>query len=244
MVEQLGTPTRMTARPDCPPWSDSGKPTNGSIRNSDLICIAQWVSPTFPVGSFAYSHGLEQAVSDGNPSDPKSLREWIDDCLKHGSGRNDAILLCHARNASDASDLHRIADLAKALCACRERYLETMEQGRAFTQTVNAVWHVDLPTMPYPVALGAASRDLSLADQTVASFFLHAFANSLTSAGVRLVPIGQTAGQRILKSLIPVVERVSVEAAVASLDELGGCSILADMASMRHETMQTRLFRT
>lgn len=216
-----------------------------------------WLSPAFPVGAFTYSHGLEWAVEDGTVTTAAALTAWLSDILRHGAGRSDAILLAHAfRAASEgrAKDLREVAELAYALQPSRERRLESGAQGRAFVTAITDTWGaptlVDLAgtlapdPVAYPVAVGIAAADhrLPLADTVEA--YLTAFAANLVSAAVRAVPLGQTEGQRAIRDLAPVVSTVAGEAFDASLDDVGGAALRADIASMAHETQYTRLFRS
>ncbi len=207
-----------------------------------LLTLAQWLSPAYPVGAFAYSHGLEWAVGAGDVTDSASFQAWITAILQHGSGRNDAILLAAAYNAPD--DLENTDDTARAFAASRERLMETELQGAAFVRTVNATHDLTLPELCYPVAVGAAARALGLPlDQTL-PLYLHGFAANLTSAAIRLVPLGQTDGQATLARLAPICQSIATTAAAQTLDDLGGACILGDIAAMQHETQYTRLFRS
>jgi urease accessory protein len=203
--------------------------------------LAAWLSPSYPVGAFSYSHGLEWAVEAGDVTDRETLAQWIADCLAQGAGRTDAILLAHAHaNPEDPE----IADLAAALQPSRERLLEVQAQGAAFARTTSDVWGPALASAPYPVAVGRAAAAHGLPLPETAFLYLHAFAANLVSAGVRLIPLGQTDGQRALAALMPVARAVAAEAIIAQLDAIGGCALRADIASMRHETQYTRLFRS
>lgn len=202
-----------------------------------------WAGPAFPVGAFAHSHGLETAVEDGVVRDAATLRAWVEDALRHGAGRNDAILLAHAHRGA------AVNDLALATAGGRERQLESLAQGEAFLRAIRA-WpeahsharHLPAERTAYPVAFGTAARELPLAPVLVA--YLQAFAQMLVSAAVRLVPLGQSDGLFVLAALEPTVAAIAAEAAAASLEDLGGACFLSDLASMRHETQYTRLFRT
>jgi urease accessory protein len=207
-----------------------------------LLTLAQWLSPAFPTGAFAYSHGLEAAIADGKVQDAEALRGWLAAVLAHGSGRTDAILL--ARAMDEDADLPALDALARALAASAERLTETLEQGAAFAATTNALTAADRPTAALPVAVGAASRDLGLAPATVAALWLQAFAASLVSAAVRHVPLGQTEGQRVLAALRPVILALAADAARAPLEDIGTAAFGSDLAAMRHETMETRIYRT
>jgi urease accessory protein len=212
------------------------------VPDADLLTLVQWLSPAFPVGGFAYSHGLEWAISEGQVRDAATLEAWLADILDHGSGRADAVLL--ARAMDPAADLALIAATARALCASKERWTETGDQGRAFTEAVNALTGEDFPPAALPVAVGRAARALDLPAERVAALYLHAFASNLVSAAVRFVPLGQTDGQRVLASLHPLIGRVAREAAATPLEAVVSSVPGADLAAMHHETQPVRIFRT
>lgn len=210
------------------------------IPMTDLAALQRlfaWLSPAFPVGGFAYSHGIEQAIADGWLTGPDEVRDWIADILHHGAGRNDAILLAHAWRGEE------VAELALALAGCAGRRRETAEQGASFARIASAVEGA-LPAAPYPVALGiaAARADVPLAETL--AIFLQAFASNLITACVKSVPIGPTEGQRILSALMPLIRRIVSDAQAATLDDLGTCAFRSDLAAIRHETLQPRIYRT
>ncbi len=222
-----------------------------------LARLLAWLSPAFPVGAFTYSHGLEWAIEAGDVTSAATLHSWLADVLAHGAGRSDAIFLVHAfraARAGDAPGLREVADLAAAFQPTRERHLEASAQGAAFLSTVRATWPsarlealaeaADGAVWTYPVALGlaAACHDVPLI--AAAEGLLAGFAANLVSAAVRAVPLGQTDGQRVIARLAPLTARLAGEALTAPLDAAGGAALAADIASMRHETQYTRLFRS
>lgn len=208
-----------------------------------LLRLLAWLSPAFPVGAYAYSHGLEQAVEDGDVTDGDELCGWLTDILRHGSGHNDAILLRHAHRAG--ADVTALNDLAVALASSRERRMETLDQGTAFVAAV-APWQA--PRLPdrvaYPIAVGAVAGHHGIDEETTAAAYLQAFAANLISAAVRLVPLGQTTGLRVLAALESAILEVATATRTATLGDLGGCTFRSDLAAMRHETQYTRLFRS
>lgn len=208
-----------------------------------LLRLLAWLSPAFPVGAYAYSHGLEQAVEDGDVTDGDELCGWLTDILRHGSGHNDAILLRHAHRAG--VDVTALNDLAVALASSRERRMETLDQGTAFVAAV-APWQA--PRLPdrvaYPIAVGAVAGHHGIDEETTAAAYLQAFAANLISAAVRLVPLGQTTGLRVLAALESAILEVATVTRTATLADLGGCTFRSDLAAMRHETQYTRLFRS
>ena len=216
-----------------------------SLSGTALLRMLTWLSPAFPTGAFAYSHGLEWAVEAGDVRDESTLREWLEDILERGTGWSDAILLRHAWHAPDAAALAAIAELAAAMGPSRERRQETLDQGDAFLRAA-ATWGAPqlAGRMAYPVAVGAVAAMHGVPEDAACAGFLHAFATNLVSAAVRLVPLGQSAGLRVLALLEPVLLGVADSTRGLGLDELGGACFRSDIAAMRHETQYTRLFRT
>lgn len=206
-----------------------------------LQILAAWFSPGYPVGAYSYSHGLEWAVEAGAVRDGATLRAWIEDLLRQGAGRSDAILLARAMEAEDPAE---IAALAEALAPSAERHLETMAQGAAFARTTSAAWGIALPAMAYPVAVGQAARRLGLPAPATVTLYVQAFAANIVSAGVRLVPLGQTEGQAITAALLPLAADIAEAALAAPLEAIGGAAVGADLAAMLHETQYTRLYRS
>lgn len=212
-----------------------------------------WLSPAFPVGAYAYSHGVEWAVEDGDIKDEATLFAWLKDTLAHGAGRNDAILLANAYRAlKDKAALAAVNELALALAPSQELRLETAQQGRSFLDAVLAAWpHSDLEAaaanieeIAYPVAVGlaAAAHGIPLAE-TLPAFVL-AFAQNLVSAAIRSAPIGQTAGMRVVTALTPLAQEIATDAQTLTLDDIASATFRADLGSFRHETQYTRLFRS
>lgn len=215
------------------------------LQTPDLLALSQWLSPAFPVSSYAYSHGLETAIATGAVADGVAVETWIGTVLEAGAGRNDAILLAAALR--DGADLDVLSEIAVALAGSVERLEETRAQGAAFAATRRAMG-ADEADRPYPVALGAAARGLSLPPETVVALYLQAFAGALVSVAVRFVPLGQAEGQRILQALRARIEAVAHEAVTVPgdrlMEALGGSAIGAELAAMEHETQEVRLFRT
>lgn len=209
-----------------------------------LLTLTQWLSPAYPVGAFTYSHGLEALVDAGTVHDVQSFVSWITDTLSHGAGQNDVILLAHAYNARDKQALAELDSLARALAPSAERLLETDQQGAAFARTTAAVHALELPALTYPVAVGHAAQLQNLPLAETAQLFLHAFAANLTSAATRLVPLGQTEAQTALAALAPLCQDIANTARRLSLDAIVSSTFVSDIASMRHETQYSRLFRS
>ena len=232
------------------------------------------LSPSFPTGGFSYSHGLEYAIAAKLITDSDSLRQWLLTLLEGGSLWNEAVLFAHSYEGSanskptkltrhltpadpqtpETSELEAnyaralaavpIADLALALAGSKERQQESLAQGRAFAQAASAVLDEQLEPAPLPIAVAAAGSKLGIALEALLPLYLHSQVANFISVAVRLIPIGQIDGQKTLSKLFPTIDRVARQAAVAELDSLGSCTIMSDIAAMRHEDMTTRIFRT
>ncbi len=223
--------------------------------NGNLPLLA-WLSPAFPVGSFAYSHGIEWAFESGDVTDAKSTEQWITDLLQCGGPWSDAVLLAAAHRAVSAKEYNTLrgaAEFAAALAPSKERKLETMAQGEAFMNSVSSAWPNKLlekivsligKEVAYPVAVGvsAAAHDIPL--RVTLESYLLAMVSNFVSAAVRLIPLGQTDGIKIVANLTPLAREVAARAEKSTMDDAGGAAIRSDIASMKHETQYTRLFRS
>ncbi len=209
---------------------------------ASLLRLTQWLSPTFPVSAYAYSHGLETEIALGRVVDGAGVQDWIDGVVRAGAGRTDAILMLAAM-AKDA-DLDALGDLARALAGSAERWEETCDQGAALALTLAKLGEGDSVARAYPVVLGHAARDLGLDACLVAALYLQGFVGNLVSVAVRFVPLGQGEGQRILAALQGVVAEVAEEAVAAGIEGIGQAVFGADLAAMEHEGLEVRLFRT
>jgi urease accessory protein len=209
-----------------------------------LLRLMTWLSPAFPVGAFSYSHGLETAIREGLVTDGDTLGAWIAGLVEHGGGWTDAVLFKAAWEAcADQAALAELVELADALAPSLERRRETLGQGEAFLIAARAWGEAPLAgAIAYPVAVGSTAGAVAIPVETALTAWLHAFAANLVSVAVRAVPVGQTRGVAVLAGLEPVLLATATRAAASSLDDLGACAILSDIAAMRHETLDGRLF--
>ena len=224
-----------------------------------LLRQQSWLSPAFPTGAYSYSHGIEWAVEAGHIHDRKSLVDWVEADLCYGSGRNEAIFFIEAwRSATDddCERLLKIAELAAAFRSTSEFALETSQQATACLATLRRVWPdpnieslsellSDLRIAPVlSVVLGVRAAGEKISATLAVPAFLQSYLANLVTAGVRLIPLGQTDGQLGIAELEPAVLAVAAQAEQATIHDLGSAAFMVDLASASHETQYTRLFRS
>lgn len=209
--------------------------------DSKLITVMQWLSPAFPIGGFAYSHGLEWAINKGYVSNREELQKWVSDLLEYGSLKNDAILIKLVLKGSDPKEIN---ELALALCSASERLSETQLQGGAFCKIMREVWSLEIDDLALPIALALAAKNENIDQNLVVPAYLHSFCSNLISVAMRLIPIGQTDGQKTLRELSPLISDSVRAVAKSDKDDLGSACFLSDVSAMQHEYLQPRVFKT
>lgn len=226
------------------------------MTTNGLYQLMSWMSPSYPVGAYTYSHGIEYAVEAGLINNIEHLIPWLKDVVEFGSGRNDTILLTEAYSAAEEKDEARLVQVAELGYACRptkEMELETSAQGRAFvtvTQDVFPSASLEALTKKwsgpiiYPVAVAAVAADRGVGLEETLTAYLHGFVSNLVSAAVRIIPLGQTDGQRSIAALEEVTARQVQYALQSTLDDIGTATLMVDWCSTQHETQYTRLFRS
>ena len=232
---------------------------NGVVAPRSLLRLQSWLSPTFPMGAYSYSHGLESAVESNQIRDRHTLVDWLDADLRFGSARNDAIFFVEAWRCAAGGHYVRLTEISALSAAFRgtsEFALEASQEGASSLTTLRDVWpdpeidrlsealrlqHIQ-PIVPVVVAVRSAAEGVPVAVALRA--FLHGFVGNLITAGVRLIPLGQTDGQRAIAELEDAVLDASAHAMTASIDDLGSAAVMVELASASHETQYTRLFRS
>ena len=218
--------------------------TATTMPTDPVLILNQWFSPAYPLGSFAYSHGLETAIQDRRIHSAATLENWLVDVLEHGTGHTDAVFVHAAYGCAGMADVQALDAQAHAFAPGAERLMESVQQGDAFARTTAAVWGTELPALTFPVAVGYAARTLDLPVLLTGALYLQSFVSNLVSCAVRLVPLGQTEGQSVLQHLSQRCMAVSTRAGEEGLQGLMSAAFASDIAAMRHETLNHRIFRT
>ena len=194
-----------------------------------FMTVMQWMSPAFPIGAFAYSHGLEWAIDKDHVSNGEKLQKWITDLLEYGSLRTDAIFISLILRGHD---VRKMNELSMALCPAGERLLETKLQGSAFAKVIEDVWQQDIGELSLPIAVALAAKNQSIEQDLILPAYLHAFCSNLISAAIRLIPIGQTEGQRIMLELYTTISDLGQTASESEIDDLNSACFFSDVSAM------------
>ncbi len=224
------------------------------LNQQALYKLQTWFSPSYPVGAYTYSHGLENAFEAGHVQNVDEAVAWISDIIGDGNGFADAafVALVH-RAICEKGDIGEIAEYAAAFTGTKELRLESEAQGAAFIETIQKVEPnsgITLLTEQWPgpyayaVAIGAAAGSIGMDRHATCTAYLHALTSNLASALVRIVPLGQTDGQRIIAQLGRTVEQTVKIALSIELHQISTSTLMVDLTSMNHETQYTRLFRS
>ena len=201
--------------------------------------LFSWFSPNFPIGSFNFSHGLEAAVEMKFIHDSFTLENWISNLITYGSGKTDVILLSNAYRGKN------INELALALCPSKERWIESIKLGKSFSKNIRDNWSYNIEDeLAFPVALGKAGSFFSIPLDQLLIIFLQSFASNLITFGIKHIPLGQSAGQKILINLIPVIQAQSMKYKNYDIKDIGSSAFISDLASMYHENLKNRIYQT
>lgn len=201
--------------------------------------LFSWFSPNFPIGSFNFSHGLEAAVEMKFIHDSFTLENWISNLITDGSGKTDVILLSNAYRGKN------INELALALCPSKERWIESIKLGKSFSKNIRDNWSYNIEDdLAFPVALGKAGSFFSIPLDQLLIIFLQSFASNLITFGIKHIPLGQSAGQKILINLIPIIQAQSMKYKNYDIKDIGSSAFISDLASMYHENLKNRIYQT
>ncbi|NEP81046.1 MAG: urease accessory protein UreF [Okeania sp. SIO3B3] len=231
-------------------------------RANQLLCLLQLASPALPVGAYSYSEGIEVLVTTGKISDYDSLKNWLIDSLKFGSIRLEAALIVRAYRETNSGNLQLLNNWnnwATAVKETEELRLQSLQMGRTLIRLFMNI-QPDLSTelmkfiqnkletetdfCNFAIAYGLISACWKIEIETAILGYLHSWATNLVNAGVKLIPLGQTVGQKLLWELQNQIVLSAKEILKLKDDELNSCSWGLSLASMAHEVQYTRLFRS
>jgi urease accessory protein len=215
--------------------------------------LLQLASPALPVGAFAYSEGLEAAVHAGLVGDAAAAGRWIRGRLRHAVARTDGALLARlhaAWLADDADAVQRWTHVAGALRETRQLRDADRDMGQALARLLAALdidaarpW-ITRRDASVPTLFALAAVRWGIAAEPAIAGLLWSWLEAQTTAAIKLVPLGQTAGQRLLLAAADDIPAAVADALACADDDLGAVSPGAALAAIGHETLEVRLFRS
>jgi len=218
-----------------------------------LLRLLQLVSPGLPIGMYCYSQGLERAVDDGWISNVAETREWIGGLMDSCLTRIDLPILARLYDAWACSNLERVDYWSRTLIACRETAelrAEDRHTGQALARLLEALAIAEMqPWLRKPEATLAcvfsfAAVNWGIQKRETAIGYLWSWLENQVLCAVKLVPLGQVAGQRLLTDLAGKIPALVDEALNLAECDIGGSAFGQALASSRHEVQYSRLFRS
>lgn len=219
-----------------------------------LLRLLQLASPALPVGAYSYSEGLEYAVHAGWVRDAHGLRDWLHHGLLEGAAQLEAAVLVRVYDAWRGDDLDRLRSWDDWLSATRESEElrnQSLDMGRALLRLLKDL-EPPLPRVAelftvacnFATAFGIASAHWGISRGDATTAYLQSWVANLAGAGVKLIPLGQTAGQQLLWDLQDDLTDAAQTAQQIADEDLGVSNWGLALASMAHETQYSRLFRS
>lgn len=222
-----------------------------------LLGLLQLVSPALPVGAYSYSEGLEALVHAGTIDSQHTLEHWLTQELRYGAARLEAAVLVRGYRAIQAQEVEQLLYWNRWLSAARETEelrLQSWQMGRSLLRLFQDLHPDSGSTLlltalkqdgcNFAIAFGMVAADWQLELHAAVLGYLYSWASNLVSAGVKLIPLGQTAGQQLLLNLQPDLEQATDAVLALQDDDLSNCGWGLALASMMHETQYSRLFRS
>jgi len=221
--------------------------------NLALIRLLHLASPTLPVGAYTYSQGLEWAVESGAISNEASAGQWIGDCLAHSLASFEAVHLAHMLAAWRKGDMPQLAELDAEFIASRETAelrAETLQMGHSLVKLLQGLPDFadapfsEFPQTSFPLAWSCAAANWNIEPEDAIAGYLWAWLENQVMAALKAVPLGQTAGQRLLLTLGERLPELARQAAITPLKHAHNFLPAFALASSLHETQYTRIFRS
>jgi urease accessory protein len=224
-----------------------------------MTFLFQIINASFPLGSYNYSEGLEFLLEhSAQVSSPKAFRHWLTLELEYGTVRLDAqVILAVSRviACDDLAQLHYWNSWLNGTRETKELRQQSIQMGNSFLKLLGDLdpdKNIKLETLRsplgknchYAIAFGIAIALWELDPKQAILGYLHSWLSNLVSAGVKLIPLGQTQGQQIIYQLQPAIASLADTLIAHKQMDLYACTWGLSLASMNHETQYTRLFRS
>ncbi|WFP52102.1 urease accessory protein UreF [Methylomonas sp. EFPC3] len=223
------------------------------VTNLSLLRLLQLVSPSLPIGMYSYSQGLETAVQDGWVTNAEQTGDWLRGLLHNALGKVDAPLLARLYDAWQAGDMQAVEHWSQTLNAYRETAELRAEDKQTGQALARLLVNLEMPeaqawqkrpdaTLATLFGLAAVRWQIDKADAV--SGYLWGWLENQVLGAIKLVPLGQVAGQQLLQRLAGELPALVGQTLAMTDDQIGGSCFGLALASSRHEMQYSRLFRS
>ena len=203
----------------------------------ELQLLQSWFSPSFPIGSYGYSHGLESLIEEKIIQNKSDVIDYLIGIIFNGSCKNDVIFIKYTYEGLDLNDY------IMALCASKERKIETLALGNAFAKILKDSWQFEISdNVAYPIAVAKAGINFNISLQNLSLFYIQSFISNLINICVKHIPLGQKIGQDCLLKSTSIAENFFKKSKKLNLKDIGGITFNLDLHSIHHEKLTSRIY--
>ena len=214
---------------------------NTKMKNiKDPLQILQiWFSSSFPIGSFAYSHGLEAIIDDNKIKNKDDVREYLEALLFYGSLRNDYIFLKSVYMGKE------INDLILASASSKERYIEMIDMGNSFRKIMKDSWELVLEeNTSFVYCISKAALHFNIKFDDLIKFYLQSYISNLINVCVKHIPMSQKDGQILNVNFIDQIQKFLDQSYQLTLKDIGTSFFIGDIFAIKHENLDSRIYLT
>ena len=209
-------------------------------KSKDPLQILQiWFSSSFPIGSYAYSHGVEALIDNKKITNKNEVKKYLIALLNYGTLRNDYIFIKSLYNGDE------INELILASASSKERRVEMVDIGNSFRKIINDSWDFKLPNnTSYIYCLAKAGLHFNICFEDLIKFYLQSFISNLINVCVKHIPMSQKDGQILNVNFIEIIQKFLSQSKELTLNDVGTTFFIGDIYSIRHENLKTRIYLT
>ena len=210
------------------------------INKKDPLQILQiWFSSSFPIGSYAYSHGLEALIDNKKIKNKDEVKEYLNALLFFGTLRNDFIFI------KSIYDGEEIDELILASATSKERKIEMIDMGNSFRKIMKDSWGLALPeNTSFIYCLAKAGLYFNINFDDLIKFYLQSFISNLINVCVKHIPMSQKDGQIINVNFIDQIQKFLTQSKHLTLNDVGSTFFIGDIFSIKHERLESRIYLT
>ena len=198
-----------------------------------------WFSSSFPIGSYAYSHGLEALIDDKKIKNKDDVKEFLDALLFYGTLRNDYIFMKSIYNGEE------INELILASASSKERQIEMIDMGNSFRKIMKDSWELSLPeNTSFIYCLAKAGLHFDIKFDDLIKFYLQSFISNLINVCVKHIPMSQKDGQSLNVIFINQIQEFLSHSDKLTLKDIGTTFFIGDIFAIKHEYLDSRIYLT